>query len=95
MVVATIWLIAVICSLTWLGIANQYLQLKTAGSSTTKTIDIFRHPIQYLQRVLYTMNSDGQTHLVSLFGGRLTWSSISLITIVPYTILLCLHFECN
>ena len=91
-VVATIWLIAVICSLTWLGIANQYLQLKTAGSSTTKTIDIFRHPIQYLQRVLYTMNSDGQTHLVSLFGGRLTWSSISLITIVPYTIFVMFAF---
>ena len=91
-IITMIWLISIICSLVWLGIANQYLQLGTAGSSTEKIIEIFKHPIEYLQKVLYTMNSDGQAHLVSLFGGKITWSTISLAFIVPYTIFIVFTF---
>lgn len=86
LVILAIWIIAVTCSLLWLGVANKYLALQTAGSSTSKIMNILQHPIQYIQILIYTMNSDGQSHLMSLFGGRMTWSSISLIFIVPYTL---------
>jgi len=86
--IIVIWFIAIICSLSWLMIANQYLEVQTAGSSTDKVISVLKHPIEYMQKVMYTMNTDGQAHLMSMFGGRLTWFDMSIDYGIPYTILI-------
>ena len=59
---------AIITNLLWLAYSSKYLVAYKGGNSIEQTASIFAHPIQYIQTLLYTINSQTQTYLYGLFG---------------------------
>ncbi len=79
---------ALILNLIWLKIASGYLADFREGDSKIKVLLALQNPIQYVQNVLYTINLNGSSYLMSLFGADLGWGElVKLYAIVPYFIL--------
>lgn len=80
--------IAVVINLLWLGISSRYLANFREGDSKIQVLLALQNPIQYIQTVLYTINLNGHSYLMSLFGNAIGWGEfVKLDSIVPYTIL--------
>lgn len=77
--------IAVICSLGWLAIANNFLAISSQGDSNNKIINILKRPIEYIEMLLYTMNYYGVKYLFTAFGEELAWNeNAKTYFIVPF-----------
>lgn len=80
--------IAVIINLLWLGISSRYLANFREGDSKIQVLLALQNPIQYIQTLLYTINLNGHSYVMSLFGNAIGWGEfIKLDSIVPYTLL--------
>lgn len=84
--------IAIAANLIWLKISSKYLALFTEGDSTFQVMEILKHPVKYIQILLYSIDLNGMTYIRTLFGGQLGWDEvINLNSIVPYTLfILCI-----
>lgn len=72
--IMVIWIIAIICSLGWLIIANNFLSISSDGNSGNKIMNILKDPIEYIGNLLYTMNYYGIKYLSTGFGTELAWN---------------------
>jgi len=80
--------IAIIINLIWLGIASRYLSNFREGDSKVQVLLAIQNPIRYIQTALYTINLNGNSYLMSLFGSDLGWGEfVKLYAIVPYALL--------
>ena len=80
--------IAVVINLLWLGISSRYLANFREGDSKIQVLLALQNPIQFVQTVLYTINLNGHSYLMSLFGNAIGWGEfVKLDSIVPYTLL--------
>ena len=80
--------IALILNLVWLMIASRYLAQFREGDSKVQVLLALQNPILYIQNLLYTINLNGSSYLMSLFGSDLGWGEfVKLYSIVPYSIL--------
>ena len=84
---------AIITNLLWLGYSSQYLVAYKEGKSAIQISSIFENPIQYIQRVLYTINAETQTYLYGLFGSGVGADlHIALHTTLPIIIFIAFLF---
>lgn len=85
--------LAIILSLTWLVIANNYLAVSSGGESGEKIINIIKNPLHFIKQFVYTVNYNRQKYMFTLFGSKLTWSeNAKTYFIVPFIyFLLFLH----
>lgn len=80
--------IAVLINLVWLGYSSRYLATFREGDSKVQVLLAIQNPIQYLQMLLYTINLNGSSYLMSLFGSDLGWGEfVKLYAMVPYSLL--------
>lgn len=75
--VVGIMLIAIIANLLWLNTANTYLEMYKDGNSNSQIATIFKNPVLYLQRVLFTFNDCANNYIYSLFGDELGWNEFA------------------
>lgn len=82
--------IAIAANLLWLNTANMYLEMYRDGNSTSQIATIFQNPMQYIQRVVFTINYYIGDYVFSLFGKELGWNEFaqlnSLLPIVLGTL---------
>lgn len=79
--------LAIITNLLWLGFASQYLEEYKAGNSVIQLQKLLANPIEYLQNMLYTINSFSRDYLEGLFGiGVGADLHIQFYTILPIII---------
>lgn len=80
--------IALVLNFIWLMIASRYLAQFREGDSKVQVLLALQNPILYIQNLLYTVNLNGSSYLMSLFGSDLGWGEfVKLYSIVPYSIL--------
>lgn len=80
--------IAIIINLSWLAISSRYLSTFREGDSTVQVMLAISNPIEYLQKLLYTVNLYGNKYTMSLFGSELGWGElVKLYSIIPYAFL--------
>ena len=91
---ALIITIGVICNLVWLAFgsmilfntnANTYLG-STENGAMIKIISLLKNPIEYIQKLFYTLGVNGNQYFLSLFGGQLEWEENIKIEIIPYVV---------
>lgn len=84
------------------GIALNLCWMATSGVTTGKEKDIIAtemkissiisNPIGFLQRLLYTININGQKYVNTTFGGQLGWNEIKVYSITPYGLGIIIFF---
>ena len=90
LIIAIIAIILNLCWLTISGIAkgeDEYII-----ETSMKTSSVIRNPIGFLQRLLYTMNVDGQKYVNTTFGGQLGWTETKVHSITPYGLCIIIFF---
>ena len=86
--IVSILAVSTIANLIWLKIANTYLELFKDGRSNIQLGILFQNPINYLQRVLYTINYYIGDYTNSLFGIELGWNEFAKMnTLLPLSFL--------
>lgn len=86
--------IAIIINLIWLAYSGRYLANFREGSASIQIANLFSHPINYIQNVLYTLNLNGSDYITSMFGSELGWGEkVQVYSIVPYTLLILFIFS--
>ena len=84
--------VGVICNLVWLAFGsmallntntNTYLGT-TENGTIIKVTSILANPIEYIQKMIYTIGLKGNQYFLSLFGGQLEWNETIKIEIIPY-----------
>ena len=84
--------VGTICNLLWLIVGssmllqtntNTYLGTQEDGTMI-KIMSLIQNPIQYIQKIFYTIGEKGNEYFLGLFGGYLEWSESVKIEIVPY-----------
>ena len=80
--------IAIILNLIWLKISSRYLANFREGDSRIQVLLALKHPIEYIQKLVYTVNLYGNRYIMSLFGAELGWGELVKIhSIIPYAFL--------
>ena len=83
--------ISVTANLCWLYFSSRYLGNFREGDSKIQVLLALQNPIQYIQNMLYTINLNANSYVMSLYGNELGWCElIKINSIVPY-ILILLH----
>lgn len=83
--------IAGILNLLWLWYAGRYLSAFRDGDSTYQILEAIKNPIQYIEMVLHTVNSNADKYVISAFGGELGWGElININAFMPY-IIACMY----
>ena len=85
----SILVISVVLNLLWLSIASMYLTFyETTGSQVTSVI---KHPINFIQIFLYTILSQNQLYIYTMFGYNLGWGeAIHPYSIIPLVLMILL-----
>ena len=88
--------IIILCSILDLGWYFIGIQKEAAIiSEKTATTYIKEHPIQYLEKILYTLVENSGKYIDELFGGKLEWNEEITINIFPYILLIVSIFVCS
>lgn len=83
--IALVFVLAIVLSLGWFVIANNYLSISSEGNSGGKIISIIKNPLQFIQELFYSMNYYGQKYMFTLFGSELAWNeNAKTYFIVPF-----------
>lgn len=69
--------ISIIANLIWLGISYKYLLLYKDGNSSGQLGNLIGNPINYIQRVLTTINVSAGSYIYSLLGCELGWNEFA------------------
>lgn len=77
--------LGLLLNLIWGKIAFQYLKVGQGLNSTYYIIEILKHPVNFIQKFLYTYANNIGKYINDVFGGNNNWygSSISDASIVP------------
>lgn len=59
---------AIITNLLWLSFSSKYLVVYKEGNSVVQFASLLQNPIQFIQTLFYTLNTDMQYYMYSLFG---------------------------
>lgn len=89
-----IFIFSISASLLWLYIANPHLKAYTQELSSSKINMIISEPLDYIQKVLYTISQNGNRYIISAFGGELEWGETIRSNIIPY-ILFIMSIICS
>lgn len=83
--------IALIINLIWLKISAAYLTDFRGGDSKFQVLNILMHPINYMQMLLYSIDLNGNSYILSMFGSNLGWGElVNLNSIIPYALFILL-----
>lgn len=88
-VLSIICVVAVAVNLIWLKVASTYLQNFREGDSSYQVKYVLQNPINYMNTMLHTANTNAENYLRTTFGGDLGWGELTkLNALVPYVIAL-------
>lgn len=77
--------IAVSINLYWLYFSSRYLSNFRDGDSKIQVLLAIKNPIQYIQNILYTIDSNMDKYTMSLYGCELGWGELIKVNyLVPY-----------
>ena len=86
--------VAVIINLLWLGFTSRYLANFREGDSKYQVILFFKNPINYIGKLIYTVNLNGTSYLTSMLGEALGWGElVRLKFIVPSAMFILILIE--
>lgn len=78
--------VAVIANLSWLSISTGYLAEYQEGRPVDQLGTLLSNPIEYLERVVYSIDSNGSKYFLSMLGGEVGLNEyVNLHTIIPFT----------
>lgn len=99
LVIISMIVVFVLLNLTWLMLANPYLDVYTNGESDYQIEFVLTNIVKYCQMFLYTIQENGIGYIEELFGKSLLWgSAVKNKTFVPLilitlSILACINDE--
>ena len=83
--------VALIINLIWLKISAAYLTDFRGGDSKFQVLNILMNPINYMQMLLYSIDLNGNSYILSMFGSNLGWGElVNLNSIIPYALFILL-----
>lgn len=86
--------IAVIINLLWLAFSSRYLSNFRDGDSKYQILLLLKNPIEYIQKLIYTFNLNGNNYLTGMLGEALGWGElIRLRFIVPSILFILIIIE--
>ena len=84
--IVAIMTIAIIVNLSWLAISSRYLTDFKQGMPQIQLHELFKNPLGYIQRLIYSIDLNGGWYFLSAFGGSIGLEElVKTNTIVPVT----------
>ena len=86
--------IAIVINLLWLSFTSRYLTNFREGDSKYQVILLFQNPINYIGKLIYTVNLNGTSYLTGMLGESLGWGElVRLNFIVPSVMFILILIE--
>lgn len=83
-------ILGLVCNFMWLGYKFLPTIVNSANVESNDTLEkiltIITNPVEYVQKILYTIGYKGSNYFITLFGGQLEWNETIKIEIIPYAI---------
>ncbi len=78
--------IASFLNLAWLKFSGRYLTNFREGDSHYQLMLLFKHPFNFIGKVIYTLNDRGDKYITTMLGSSLGWGEfIQIKFLVPFT----------